>query len=131
MMKRIILGIIFTIIAFPSIAQIKLEENKTLSQGGIRIEVQNISNVGKYYANVVAYSIICKFSENDNKIIFDSYFDKLSQFKASESEKDYLLKDYEKEFRNILEKNKGKNEKNSSCEKFKPEYEKIVEYVKK
>lgn len=130
-MKKIILWTIFTILALPSIAQIKLEENKTLPQGEIRSEVQNVSNVGKYYANVVAYSIICKFSENDNKIIFDSYFSRLSQFKASESEREYLLKDYEKEFRNILEKNKDKNEKNSSCEKFKPEYEKILEYVKK
>lgn len=130
-MKKKILGIIFTILALPSIAQIKLEENKTLPRGELRNEVQNISNVGKYYANVVAYSIICKFPENDNKIIFDSYFNKMSQFKASESEREYLIKDYEKEFRNVLEKNKDKNEKNSSCEKFKPEYEKIVEYVKK
>ncbi len=130
-MKKIILGMICLLVTLPGMAQIKWEENKTLPQGQLKGEIQNISNVGKYYANVIAYSMICKFPDPDNKAIFDNYFKKLSQFNLSQADKDYLLKDYEKEFRVTMEKNKGKSEKDSSCEKFKPEYDKILEYVKK
>jgi hypothetical protein len=130
-MKKMILGIVCALVALPGIAQIQLEENKTLPQGQQKGEVQNIANVGKYYANIVAYAMICKFPEADNKIIFDNYFKKLSQFKLSQFDRDFLLQDYETEFKITMEKNKGKTEKDSSCDKFKPEYDKIVEYVKK
>lgn len=130
-MKKLILGIICAITALPGLAQIKMEENKTLPQGQLKGEVQNIAKVGQYYANVIAYSMICKFPDSDNKIIFDNYFNKISQFNLSEVDKDYLLKNYESEFKITMEKNVGKTEKDSSCDKFKPEYQKILEYIKK
>lgn len=130
-MKKIILGIICTLIALPSIAQIKLEENKTLPIGQIKEETQNIANIGNYYAGVVAYALICKFPDPEIKIIYDSYFKKLAQFNLSDSDRDYIRKNYEKEFMITMLKNKDKNNTDPSCDKFKPEYEKILEYVKK
>ena len=130
-MKKIILAICCVFMTLPGIAQIKLEENKTLPQGQLKGEVQNIANVGKYYANIVAYGLMCKFPESDNKLIFDSYFKRLSQYNLTIPERDLILKTYELEFKLTLEKNKGKNEKDSSCDKFRPEYNKIVEYLKK
>jgi len=112
-------------------AQIKLEQNKTIEQKSQKTQYIEISNFGKYQANIIAFASLCKFSEDSIKIINDAYFMKLNQFNLTEPEKSDLAKEYKTEFEKVVDTHVGKTEQQLSCSKFKVEYDKIIEFLKK
>ena len=126
-MKKLIFLIAITL-SVNSFAQISLPQNKTLTDK-MKPQLAQISNQGQYNAKVIAFGFICKFTKEDNELIYNSYFNSLQKFNLTTEESKLIRKDYEKAYTDVLKDNtEGKV---TDCDKYKIEYDKIVAYFKK
>lgn len=110
-------------------AQIDLPQNKSLSQMSNKKQLPEIIGYGKYNATIIGYGIGCNFSKDDNKIIYDYYFNNLNQYNLSVDEKDIISKSFDETLAQA--KQLGVANSKMTCDSFKIQFDKIVDFIKK
>lgn len=112
--------------------QIILKDNSVRANQTTHLNQEKLKNIvgyAKYTATIVGYADFCGFSKNEQKIIFDNYFNKIKNLNLS-SEQIKVISD---SFTETAQEAKGLGVSNSklTCSQFKVEFDNIIKTISK
>lgn len=133
MLKKI-LFLIFLVGFNNAIAQIKLIDDSVHPANEIKKQslnsetLKSLVGYGMYTATILGYAEFCQLAKEEQKIIFDNFFDKLKLVSLTEEENKLIANQFMETAK--IAKEKGVSNSNINCPTFKIEFDHIIKSIK-
>lgn len=133
-MKKINMLILLGLLSSNVFAQITLKDDSTTFKSEIpksgklnSEQFKKLNGFSKYSGTIQGFSGYCNYSSEDQKLFYDNFYKQVLKLSLSDEENEILFNSFKHSAYEIKEK--GIN--GLSCEKFKDEFSKIINDIKK